>query len=59
MLGKNLTYLIGRIIRETGLGNDLINKKNKALDRHGSKLTRDIAYLEPLSRHRTIQPLYG
>jgi hypothetical protein len=30
----------------------------KALDASGSKLTKDIAYLEPLSRHRNIMPLY-
>lgn len=36
------------MIRETGL----------ALEIHGSKLGKDIAYLEPLSRHRNIMPLY-
>jgi hypothetical protein len=30
----------------------------KALDASGSQLTKDIAYLEPLSRHRNIMPLY-
>jgi hypothetical protein len=29
------------------------------LDAYGSTLTRDIAYLEPLSRHRKIMPLWG
>lgn len=29
-----------------------------ALDIQGSKLQKDIAYLEPLSRHRNIMPLY-
>ena len=34
----------GRLLREAGLG----------LDRKGSQLTRDIAYLEPINRHRNI-----
>jgi len=29
-----------------------------AMDQYGSKLSKDIAYLEPLSRHRNIMPLY-
>ncbi len=28
------------------------------MDIHGSKLTKDIAYLDPLSRHRVIMPIY-
>lgn len=28
------------------------------MDHHGSRLTKDIAYLEPLSRHRAIMPIY-
>lgn len=29
-----------------------------ALDHHGSRLSKDIAYLEPLSRHRNLMPIY-
>mmetsp|Transcript_95218 Transcript_95218/g.142681 ORF Transcript_95218/g.142681 Transcript_95218/m.142681 type:complete len:118 (+) Transcript_95218:93-446(+) len=36
------------MLRETGL----------ALDINGSKLTKDIAHLENLSRHRNVMPLY-
>jgi len=36
------------MLRETGL----------ALDASGSRMSKDIAYLEPLSRHRNIMPLY-
>jgi hypothetical protein len=28
------------------------------MDAAGSKLEKDIAYLEPLSRHRNIMPIY-
>jgi hypothetical protein len=28
------------------------------MDVYGSKLTKDIAYLEPLSRHRNLMSLY-
>jgi len=45
---KRTTYSLGRALRETGL----------SLDAKGSQLTKDIAYLEPLSRHRSIMPLY-
>lgn len=45
---KRSLYSIGRMVRETGL----------AMDQHGSKLSKDIAYLEPLSRHRNLMPLY-
>eukprot|EP01017_Pseudomicrothorax_dubius_P037532 TRINITY_DN5513_c0_g1_i2.p1 TRINITY_DN5513_c0_g1~~TRINITY_DN5513_c0_g1_i2.p1 ORF type:complete len:219 (-),score=59.38 TRINITY_DN5513_c0_g1_i2:186-842(-) len=41
-------YSVGRIFREAGL----------YLDKAGSVRTKDIAYLEPLSRHRNIMPLY-
>ena len=34
----------GRMLRETGL----------FLDRKGSQMTKDIAYLEPINRHRNI-----
>ncbi|KRW99553.1 Trimeric LpxA-like protein [Pseudocohnilembus persalinus] len=45
---KRTVYSIGRMVRETGL----------AMDQYGSKLSKDIAYLEPLSRHRNLMPLY-
>jgi carbonic anhydrase/acetyltransferase-like protein (isoleucine patch superfamily) len=47
-ISKRTFYSIGRMVRESGL----------ALDQYGSRLERDIAYLEPLSRHRQIMPLY-
>lgn len=47
-IGKRTYYSIGRMFRETGL----------ALDKYGSVLSKDIAYLEPLSRHRSVMPLY-
>ena len=49
-------YFAGRAIKETGLGEGYIYI---GLDVYGSKLENDIAWLEPLSRHRTIMPLYG
>lgn len=45
---KRASYTLGRMMRETGL----------AMDMKGSQLTKDIAYLEPLSRHRNIMALY-
>jgi len=47
---------VGRMLRETGLGKWIYYKI--ALDAHGSKLTRDLGYLEHLSRHRKIMPLW-
>lgn len=55
--GKNLLcdmWLVtrstfGRTVREIGL----------QLDREGSLATGDIAYLEPLNRHRNVLPLLG
>jgi len=47
-VAKRAAYGIGRMFRETGL----------ALDARGSQLSKDIAYLEPLSRHRSIMALY-
>jgi hypothetical protein len=38
----------GRMMRETGL----------AFDKKGSLLQGDIAFMEPLNRHRNILPLY-
>ena len=29
-----------------------------ALDQHGSRLTKDISFLEPLNRHRNVQNIY-
>jgi hypothetical protein len=52
-----ISYSIGRMLKETGLG--MINFNKLALDAYGSTLTRDIAHLEPLSRHRTIMPVWG
>lgn len=56
-------YTIGRMFRETGLGTPSIAFKYiysffAALDRYGSKMSKDIAYREPLSRHRSVMPLY-
>jgi hypothetical protein len=71
-LSQRFYFTVGRMFRETGLG--IINSfylnhcynftiiiwslKLKALDQTGSRMQKDIAYLEPLSRHRNIMPLY-
>ena len=44
---KNFRLVLGRSLRETG----------QALDRVGCKFSRDVGYLERLSRHRTLLPL--
>ena len=44
---KQLSMIIGNALRESG----------QALDRLGSKLTRDVAYMEKYSRHRKLMPL--
>jgi acetyltransferase-like isoleucine patch superfamily enzyme len=52
LVGDGYTFLrsgIGRMMREGGL----------ELDEHGSRMVNDIAYLEPLSRHRNIMSLYN
>lgn len=42
--GVYLKRNFGRMLREAGLD----------LDRRGSQLSKDIAYLEPINRHRNI-----
>jgi hypothetical protein len=62
---------IGRMMRETGLRKINIKLffffnqtkiqiiiKKKDMDRYGAKIEKDIAYHEPLSRHRNVFPLY-
>lgn len=44
---KNFRLILGRSLRETG----------QALDRVGCRMSRDVGYLERLSRHRTLMPL--
>ena len=44
---KNFRLVFGRSLRETG----------QALDRLGCKMSRDVGYMERLSRHRTLMPL--
>jgi carbonic anhydrase/acetyltransferase-like protein (isoleucine patch superfamily) len=46
-IAKNFRIVLGRMVRESG----------QALDRSGSRLTNDVAYLERNSRHRRIFPL--
>lgn len=46
-VSKQLAMIFGRALRESG----------QALDRLGSKLTRDVAYMEKYSRHRKLMPL--
>jgi carbonic anhydrase/acetyltransferase-like protein (isoleucine patch superfamily) len=46
---RRILFLIGRGIRETG----------QAMDRLGCRFQGNYAFLEPLSRHRRIQPLYN
>ena len=45
---KRLKFSLGQIAQETGL----------ALDQHGSRLTKDIGFLEPLNRHRNVLNIY-
>jgi hypothetical protein len=49
-------YSLGKMIRETGMGCLLIKSE---LERQGCQRTKDISYLEPLSRHRNIMGLYN
>jgi carbonic anhydrase/acetyltransferase-like protein (isoleucine patch superfamily) len=42
------TYNTGRVLKEAGL----------AMDRFGSRLHNDVAYVADLSRHRQVMPLY-
>ena len=44
---KQLAMIFGAALRETG----------QALDRAGSKMTRDVAYMEKYSRHRKLMPI--
>jgi carbonic anhydrase/acetyltransferase-like protein (isoleucine patch superfamily) len=46
-VSKQLAMIFGRALRESG----------QALDRVGSRLTRDVAYMEKYSRHRRLMPL--
>ncbi|OMJ73505.1 hypothetical protein SteCoe_27805 [Stentor coeruleus] len=44
---KQLRMILGKALRETG----------QAIDRAGSSMTRDVAYMERYSRHRKLMPL--
>ena len=44
---KQLVMILGNALRESG----------QTLDRIGSKMTRDVAYMEKYSRHRKLMPL--
>jgi carbonic anhydrase/acetyltransferase-like protein (isoleucine patch superfamily) len=46
-VAKQLRMMLGKALRETG----------QALDRAGSSMTRDVAYMERYSRHRKLMPI--
>ena len=48
IMQKNFNNSLGRVYKEIGL----------QLDRAGSRITNDISYLQPLSRHRQVMPVY-
>lgn len=48
-VGPYLKQNLGRMIREAGL----------ELDRKGSRIVKDVAYLEPINRHRNILNVEG
>lgn len=45
---RRSNYNFGRVFKEAGL----------AMDRFGSRLSNDIAYMQDLSRHRQVLPMY-
>lgn len=45
---QRVNYNIGRVLKEAGL----------AMDRFGSRMVNDVAYMQELSRHRQQMPLY-
>lgn len=47
-ISQRFRHSLALMAQETGI----------ALDQHGSRLTKDIAYLEPLNRHRCVQGIY-
>ncbi len=72
-IAQRLTYNLGRVQKEAGLRKYICSDKHIAyqslwmwtnfsvqleLDRMGSSMTHDIAYLQESSRHRQAMPLY-
>ena len=49
VMAKRVNYNVGRVYKEAGL----------AMDRVGSRLNNDIAYMQDLSRHRQCMPIYN
>jgi len=47
-ISQRVNYNIGKVLKEAGL----------AMDRFGSRLNNDIGYMQDLSRHRQVMPLY-
>lgn len=45
---QRVNFNIGKVLKEAGL----------AMDRFGSRMNNDIAYMQELSRHRQVMPLY-
>jgi len=45
---QRVNYNIGKVLKEAGL----------AMDRFGSRLNNDIGFMQDLSRHRQVMPLY-
>ena len=46
---KRTNYNTGRVLKEAGLN----------IDRFGSRLMNDVAYMAEMSRHRQLLPLYN
>ena len=47
-ISQRVSYNIGKVLKEAGL----------AMDRFGSRLNQDVGYMQELSRHRQVMPLY-
>lgn len=65
---KRANYNIGRVLKEAGLSKTLYLSIttycltfniNIGMDRFGSRLQHDISYMQELSRHRQVMPLYN
>ena len=55
LMVKRANYTVGRVLKEAGLGKyplDVFINNIIAMDRFGSRLHNDIAYMQDLSRHR-------
>lgn len=68
---KRAYYNVGKVFKEAGLGksNNILTHYHMhvlthqlcslAMDRFGSRIENDVAYMQELSRHRQLMPLYN